>query len=96
MAKTRTQLILEEQGYSNIHSPEKCAGQACMIHNPSKHKMVDWPINLRLDKGGPADRQCPHNVGHPDPDSMAFMAKRLGPENSRSLGTHGCDGCCRG
>ncbi len=31
------------------------------------------------------ERTCAHGIGHPDPDSLAW----LGCE-----GIHGCDGCC--
>lgn len=74
---------------SNIHPPGKCAGQACMIHNPSDHHMRGWPLNWRDDKRV-MERICPHGVGHPDPDSAAFLAS-VG-EQGRTL--HGCDGCC--
>lgn len=83
---------LEEAGYTNIHGPEKCAGQRCMIHNPTPHHMLGWPLDLRLDKGGPAERRCPHGIGHPDPDSLVFVAQFL---ERGHAGVHGCDGCCR-
>jgi hypothetical protein len=61
----------------------------CVIHNPSKHKMRDWPMVLR--SSGLIERQCPHGVGHPDPDSVAYLNWC---DNDDAWGIHGCDGCC--
>jgi hypothetical protein len=36
------------------------------------------------------DRLCRHNVGHPDPDSVAWL-ERAGYGDLRD---HACDGCC--
>lgn len=94
MQKPLIQIKLEEAGYTNIHTPDKCAGQTCIIHNPSDHHMLEWPLDLRLDKGGPAERQCVHRVGHPDPDSVAFLT-RVRPLDAKYIGIHGCDGCCQ-
>jgi hypothetical protein len=33
---------------------------------------------------------CPHGIGHPDPDSVAFFEKN----GDTGFGVHGCDGCC--
>lgn len=74
----------------NVHLADKCAGQYCVIHNPSDHHMREWPLNWR-DDTGIMERFCPHGVGHPDPDALDFHA-RLGQSWS---GVHGCDGCCR-
>lgn len=66
-----------------VHAPDVCSGQdrPCCIHRPSSHHMRTWPQLWRSD-GGYMERVCPHNVGHPDPDSL----------NNGSL--HTCDGCC--
>jgi hypothetical protein len=42
------------------------------------------------------ERICPHGVGHPDPDDLAYrisIAKKMG-KDTKYLGIHGCDGCC--
>lgn len=70
-------------GVINAHPPSKCAGDNCVIHNPSDHHMRSWPTNWRSDRQM-MERTCPHGVGHPDPDD-------INPDTS-----HGCDGCCRG
>lgn len=71
------------------HGPSKCAGETCVIHNPSDHHMRDWLMNWRGDRGL-MERVCPHGVGHPDPDALAFHVR-----NGREWqGVHGCDGCC--
>jgi len=72
------------------HSPDKCAGEHCCIHNPSPHHMVTWPMRWRADSGK-MERVCEHGVGHPDPDDAAYW-ERLG-QGFRNI--HGCDGCCR-
>lgn len=73
----------------NVHSRDRCEGQACVIHNPSDHKMRDWPLNWRGDRGL-MERICPHGIGHPDPDDLAYQD----PDGSKAIGVHGCDGCC--
>lgn len=77
------------------HEPDKCSGSFCVIHNPSDHHMRDWPKNFRFDRYLVlVERICPHGVGHPDPDSLAYIESTL-PEGRRGYeGIHGCDGCC--
>lgn len=72
-----------------VHSKENCAGTSCCIHNPSDHHMRSWKQLWRADRGL-MERKCPHGVGHPDPDDLAYHA-RMG---EAYLGVHGCDGCC--
>lgn len=73
----------------NVHPREKCAGEYCVIHNPSDHHMRHWRMNWRDDRGL-MERICSHGVGHPDPDSLAYF--RLLAMDWQSV--HGCDGCC--
>jgi hypothetical protein len=72
----------------SIHDADKCAGEHCFYHNPSNHTMRHMPVLLR--ETGLVERTCPHGVGHPDPDSVAFF-ERLG---WKGYDVHGCDGCC--
>lgn len=79
------------------HGPEACSGQSrnCIFHNPSNHHMLAWDINVRLDRfGALAERICPHGIGHPDPDSLAYVESLHTRENRGYEGIHGCDGCC--
>ena len=69
-----------------LHDKEKCAGQACTIHNRSDHSMRNFPQHWRGDRGI-MERTCPHGIGHPDPDEWQIV-------NGKDSGTHGCDGCC--
>ena len=75
------------------HGPAVCAGQRCVLHNPSEHHMVSWPLRLRAISTLAVwlgERQCEHGQWHADPDAVGHLAKLgLG-----SLGDHGCDGCC--
>jgi hypothetical protein len=72
------------------HSPDKCAGRHCCIHNPSNHAMRAWTMYWRDDKGV-MERLCPeHGVGHPDPDDAEFNILR----GRAFLNVHGCCGCC--
>jgi len=78
-----------------VHSKEDCEGEYCCIHNPSDHHMKDWPTCWRQDRGM-MERICPHGIGHPDPDDIAFK-KRVAIKYKRpsyDSGIHGCDGCC--
>jgi len=73
-----------------IHSPEDCAGRPCAVHAPSDHRMRGMKTLFRFDRHL-MERTCPHGVGHPDPDDLAFQEANF-PE--RAAGVHGCDGCC--
>jgi hypothetical protein len=75
------------------HPKEKCQSEHCTIHNPSNHKMKDWPLNWRTDRYM-MERVCTHGIGHPDPDHMAFIRDKRGDEYANVEGIHGCDGCC--
>lgn len=72
------------------HAPGECSGEWCVIHNPSDHHMRSWPTNWRSDRKL-MERVCPHGVGHPDPDDLAFHVRN----GNTWQGSHGCDGCCR-
>lgn len=73
----------------NVHDPYLCQGRGCSIHHPSDHHMRDWPKVWR-DFHMYFERQCPHGLGHPDPDDMAYHVSK-GTDDG---GVHGCDGCC--
>jgi len=75
----------------HVHPKSVCAKQkfACAIHRPSDHHMVSWVLHLR--ETGLVERICPHGIGHPDPDSVAYFNRR---GEGAYLGVHGCDGCC--
>ena len=70
----------------HCHSPEKCKGGVCTLHNRTNHPMRSFPQHWRDDRGI-MERICPHGVGHPDPDD-----KRI--TKGTDSGVHGCDGCC--
>jgi hypothetical protein len=63
------------------HPRSVCEGRdiPCCIHSPSGHHMATWPMNWRADTKI-MERLCPHGVGHPDPDHMAY-ALSLTPEH---------------
>lgn len=85
------------------HAPSMCEGSSCCIHNPSDHHMKGWLLTFRSDRAIPcpthqdhpltlSERQCEHGCGHPDPDSLAWLAQH-DPEGE--WGVHGCCGCCQ-
>jgi len=81
------------------HKPDTCKGQHCIFHNPTPHKMRDWPMNLRTDSWAAPliERMCEHGVGHPDPDSADYLDRMMGyteKEKKYGFSVHGCDGCC--
>jgi len=80
------------KGKIRTHMSAGCAGKFCCLHNPSDHPLKNANMVLRLDKDTLIERLCSHGVGHPDPDSVRYLA----PEGVSSgyLGVHGCDGCC--
>lgn len=53
------------------HTADRCSGEFCCIHNPSDHHMNAWPLQLKM--SGQMERTCPHGIGHPDPDSIAYF-----------------------
>jgi hypothetical protein len=80
-----------------VHDRSDCKNQYCCIHNPSNHKMKDWPTHWRDDRGI-MERICKCGVGHPDPDDIAFkkrIAEMYNRDESFYDDTHGCCGCCR-
>ena len=88
-----SKLLKHEKEYLKkliTHSPDKCEGRACCVHNPSDHHMRTWELNYRFDKGV-MERICPeHGVGHPDPDDLAYNQS----VSRDYVSIHGCCGCC--
>lgn len=79
--------------FEQCDSARKGAPQGCCVHGPSKHHMVDWPTHWRDDRKL-MERICPHGIGHPDPDDIAFKRRHYGDEVAHTEAVHGCDGCC--
>lgn len=76
------------------HPADRCAlPRQCTIHNRSNHHMRHFPQNWRSDRAF-MERVCPHGIGHPDPDQMAFLRSVLPMDEAHAEGIHGCDGCC--
>lgn len=76
----------------HTHGPDRCAGEHCVIHNPSDHHMREWETNWRSDLGV-MERLCPqHGIGHPDPDDVAYQKS----QGNHWANIHGCCGCCTG
>lgn len=76
-----------------VHKRGTCRGPHCVIHNPSSHHMREWPTHWRHDRRL-MERLCPHGVGHPDPDDLAYKAAHLSDEDLAAESVHGCCGCC--
>lgn len=79
-----------------VHTKEQCkatrkrgAPKGCVLHRPTLHKLTGSPQVLRRDTL--IEDQCPHGVGHPNPDSAAFLNWRDGTTTHL---IHQCDGCC--
>lgn len=75
-------------GRGFVHPADRCAMGNCVVHNPSEHGTRALPMLLR--EHTLVERVCPHGIGHPDPDSVAFFLLAQGSD----MGVHGCDGCC--
>ena len=65
-----------------VHPESQCQGRdiPCCVHSPSDHHMASWPQNWRADTRV-MECTCPHHIGHPDPDHMAYI-RSLTPEHS--------------
>lgn len=74
----------------NVHPESQCAPRPCVLHRPSDHHMRSWPTLFRGDLGL-MERTCPHGIGHPDPDDIAYHKG----EGRDWVSVHSCDGCCR-
>lgn len=75
---------------SRVHDEtEECHRLGCVVHHWSKHHMRGMPLRWRYDCAI-FERICSHGVGHPDPDSAAFL-ERIGKDIEN---IHGCDFCC--
>ena len=87
---------------SRVHSFGQCVNGQCVIHNPSDHCMRSFPTHWRpktaaFEIGPPLmERICPHGIGHPDPDHMAWFATCHNKSQTDAQSIHGCDGCCTG
>ena len=68
-------------------------GYHCVIHAPSNHTMRGFPTHWRQDIEL-MERICPHGVGHPDPDAIAYTRRVFGEQAAAMLRVHGCCGCC--
>lgn len=89
-----THILVGGQVIHNVHPEEVCAAEDCAVHNPSDHHMRSWPQYFRTDRGI-TERICEHGIGHPDPDHMTWYASCHNPQDTRTEGIHGCDGCCQ-
>jgi hypothetical protein len=85
--------ITSTQQHLQIHDKGICT-PPCPFHAPSTHKMRHWEMLWRDDRAL-LERICEHGVGHPDPDQIAYLRKRLDNNNyAYEQSIHGCDGCC--
>jgi hypothetical protein len=75
------------------HSRRYCTGRHCCVHNPSDHSMAGFPQHFRMDRAL-MERICPHGIGHPDPDDLAYKRMAAGTDEITDA-VHGCDGCCQ-
>lgn len=72
------------------HPKGDCGSDVCVVHNPSVNHMMGWKTYIRVDRDCLVERICPHDIGHPDIDSLRFFLDR----GNDSMGVHGCDRCC--
>lgn len=85
----QNKFLLPDGRVLTTHPAWRCEGEYCCVHNPSNHHMRTWDLNWRDDRGR-MERLCPHGIGHPDPDALAFRARN----GMNADDVHGCDGCC--
>lgn len=77
-----------------VHAKNADCEKGCVIHNPTRETHKDWPTHWRSGEYL-MERICPHGVGHPDKDHLAFVRKTKGDAFAYGQSIHGCDGCCR-
>lgn len=93
LTPSSTYQLVGGQIIHNVHPLAHCLGRPCCVHHPTPHHMSTWPQNYRDDSGA-MERVCPHGVGHPDPDHLAWVKHMTNAQVARWHGVHGCDGCC--
>lgn len=78
------------------HTKEQCkasrkagAPKGCVLHKPTIHKLTGARQVLR--SSTLIEDLCSHGVGHPNPDSAAYLNWR---DKVTHWDIHGCDGCC--
>jgi hypothetical protein len=86
---------MEDGNLLKTHSARLCDGNICCVHNPSHHIMIEFPQHWRSDRNL-MERTCPHGIGHPDPDDIAYKRTIFGDRFADAESVHGCDGCCGG
>lgn len=74
------------------HHEDKCSGQYCSIHNPSKHLLWEAPT-VWDNENKMMNRVCTHGVSHPDYDDVTYNVGILGKDEASHV-EHECDGCC--
>lgn len=68
-------LLESDQMVTGIHPRSWCSG-SCVVHNPSKHWMRDYPLGF--DKELKAFvRKCSHGMDHQDPDERTYWTNQL-------------------
>ncbi len=58
----------------NVHEPNQCAGEYCVIHNPSPHPYRTLPMTSTM---GLIERKLPDGSFVLDPDSAAFIGTNI-------------------
>lgn len=83
------------QPISGVHKAnENCEKYGCVMHNPTDHNMITFPLNWNQDKRI-MERVCPHGVAHPDPDAIAYRERIFEKAYVDAAKSHAnCDGCC--
>lgn len=71
------------------HSENRCEGERCPVHKPTRHHLSEMPISWRND-AMMFERTCGCGVGHPDPDQFEHWVA-IGDAYKAA---HGCCGCC--
>jgi hypothetical protein len=71
----------------NTHPEVRCAGRACVLHNPTDHPQRRFPLHWRNDRVM-FERICPCGIGHPDADQYSYW-EEIGAIHE---GVHGCCG----
>ena len=75
------------------HDSTECALEVCCLHHPSDHPLASAPLRWRHDLEY-MERVCEHGIGHPDPDSLAYIYVVYGEMAAAFVSVHRCDRCC--
>lgn len=88
---------VDEYFYLSAHSPDKCEGRLCDVHDRrGPEPWASWPLNWREDRGMMEVIDPESGIGHPTRAQRDYWYATLNEQDAQSQMVHGCNGGCSG